>query len=281
MSGARARQGFTLVEAVVVIAILGILATAVGMSLRQSQSRAETRKAAASLAGVLQEARDRAVGSGVPHLVYFQGGGGSCADRTQDPVVLIVEDRDASYSRTTGDAAREFRLQGVPCYVTPYGAGEDTPYEDMPPADTDLSASAALEPGAGLPDVAGSPGGGSSNGGHLGQLKRTIDAVVDLTPTDPEVVSEPPAFEPIEEAEAIAERVTHGATFAIDAQEGVPALAFTPGGVAVSPSAPTTWGSGAGAFYLTDNRTTVYAVTVSPLGQISIELYDPIGGDWN
>jgi hypothetical protein len=79
----------------------------------------------------------------------------------------------------------------------------------------------------------------------------------------------------------VIELAIHGATFPLDPNVGVPAVAFAPSGVAVRLNTPGEWGSGAGAFYLTDSRTVVYAVTVSPLGQISVQTYDPVHRSWS
>jgi type II secretory pathway pseudopilin PulG len=63
--------------------------------------------------------------------------------------------------------------------------------------------------------------------------------------------------------------VTNGASFPVSETEGVPAVAFNEQGIPVSLDAPTQWGSGAGAVYVTDGGSTVYAASISPLGEVS------------
>jgi prepilin-type N-terminal cleavage/methylation domain-containing protein len=288
MADLRGRRGFTLIEAVMVIAIIAIVATVASMSFSQSQSRTRTRDAVVTVAGMLQEARDGAVGNGVPYLVYFRAPG-SCEDG-RDPMAQIVRDNDSSYSPSAGDVTTDFTLEGVDCSITPYGTADESPYPDMPPADADLSQTAslveALPPVAADDDaegeseglVGGLLGGGSGRSGsgssgsngngcsgrgscedqgsHYGQVRNASS-----TP--------------------VVEVASNGATFPVDEDADLPAFAFTPNGVVVSLNTPTEWGSGAGAVYLTDNRTTVYAIAVSPLGQISIQVYNPTEKRWS
>jgi prepilin-type N-terminal cleavage/methylation domain-containing protein len=104
------KQGFTLIEAVVVIAIIGIVVALGVVRLSQVQSRARTREAIVMVAGMLQQARDSAIASGVPNLVYFADSG-SCAGE-REPLAQIVRDNDSSCSPTPGDTQVDFRLTG-------------------------------------------------------------------------------------------------------------------------------------------------------------------------
>ena len=64
--------------------------------------------------------------------------------------------------------------------------------------------------------------------------------------------------------------VVDGSGFPLDPFSGSTGVGFTPRGIPVSLQTPTAWGSGIGAYYLTDNRSNVYAVDVGPLGQIRV-----------
>jgi hypothetical protein len=63
--------------------------------------------------------------------------------------------------------------------------------------------------------------------------------------------------------------LTNGASFPNSESEGVPAVAFNEQGIPVSLDSPSEWGSGAGAVYLTDGDSALYAASVSPLGEVS------------
>lgn len=77
-----------------------------------------------------------------------------------------------------------------------------------------------------------------------------------------------------------------GTTFPDDPVSGLPAIGFTARGFPVSlPPAigdpPGAVGSGAGSYYVTDNREVVYAATVLPLGGTRVRVYRPTLGDWH
>ena len=54
----------------------------------------------------------------------------------------------------------------------------------------------------------------------------------------------------------------------------------TPRGVAVDLATPTTWGSGAGAYYVTDNTDRVYAAEVGPLGEVRVRALSGATNSW-
>ncbi len=70
-------------------------------------------------------------------------------------------------------------------------------------------------------------------------------------------------------------------TFALDPTTNVPAIGFNSQGVPVALATPTQWGTGAGAYYVTDNDRTVYAVLMLPLGSIRVRVLSPQVGDWH
>jgi prepilin-type N-terminal cleavage/methylation domain-containing protein len=74
--------------------------------------------------------------------------------------------------------------------------------------------------------------------------------------------------------------VVDGANFPADPVTGRPAVGFTAQGVAVDLNNPTAWGTGAGAFYVTDSSNTVYAAVVGPLGEVRVRVLSPGTGEW-
>lgn len=75
--------------------------------------------------------------------------------------------------------------------------------------------------------------------------------------------------------------LTEGASFPADPNTGRPAVGFTAQGVPVDLNTPTGWGTGAGAFYVTDGSAAVYAAVVGPLGEVRVRTLDPGTGEWH
>ena len=75
--------------------------------------------------------------------------------------------------------------------------------------------------------------------------------------------------------------LTEGASFPSDPNTGRPGVGFTAQGVPVDLNTPTAWGTGAGAFYITDGSTAVYAAVVGPLGEVRVRALNPGTGEWN
>ncbi len=69
-------------------------------------------------------------------------------------------------------------------------------------------------------------------------------------------------------------------TFPFDPVTNVPAIGFNSQGIPVSLATPTQWGTGAGAYYITDNHRSVYAVVVLPLGGIRVRVLS-LDGTWH
>ena len=61
---------------------------------------------------------------------------------------------------------------------------------------------------------------------------------------------------------------------------GSPAVGFTPRGIPVDLNNTNIPGSGAGAFYITDNDKTVYAAVLMPLGGVRVRVLDPQLNNW-
>src|SRR5262245_2943649 len=122
------KEGFTLLEVMTVVAILGVLAMFAWPSVKRMQNGMTAKASATQVAGLLSNARERALAEGTPHLVYFntadapaEGAGGECP-----PIAVEVRDADHSYSITPGDTTSEFRLPSDACAkVKQYGDATD------------------------------------------------------------------------------------------------------------------------------------------------------------
>jgi prepilin-type N-terminal cleavage/methylation domain-containing protein len=234
--------GFTLIEVVTVCAIIGVLAMLAYPNLVRFKEQQQTKAAATKMAGVLGEARSRATSEATPYLVYFN-------EKTVDgagncgPVATMVRDLDRSYSITAGDDVRDIATPDGACETAKkYGAAATEVLAELPLPIEDVSARALAVLGLTAEE---DDGEGSS----------ASDA-------------------------KLAEVTVNSSTFPIDAASGRPVVAFSERGVPVDPSNPTSWGSGAGAIYMTDGRSTVYAAVVQPLGNVQLRVHDNVSGEW-
>ena len=119
----RDAQGFSLLEVMTVVAVLGILATFAFPSTRRMLDRQEAKASATQVAGLL-ERRARARphrGHAAPRVLQparAEADGGCAA------MAVEVRDTDHSYSITDGDQQREFKLLCKACKkVKPFGEG--------------------------------------------------------------------------------------------------------------------------------------------------------------
>ncbi len=298
----RGVNGFTLIEALTVVAALGILVAMATPSIVRMLQRQETKTSATQMAGLLSDARARAVAEGTPHLVYFNpptvNGDGVCG-----AAAVEVRDADHSYSITEGDDTREFHLGSGTCgKVKPLGEGETAdkvenvrmPVEDLAVRAPDASAVGAVASRASTvvgdlgatvggvvggvlggevdnsgpgnsEDSSGSSGLGSANGQVGTTVAEMSPTVAGLTRRDSKVL----------------DTVVNGATFPVDAGSGRPVIAFSERGIPVDPSDPSSWGSGAGGVYLTDaDGSAVFAALVAPLGEVKLRAYDSSSETW-
>lgn len=254
----RDERGFTIMELVVVCSIMGVIAI-LAFPRMQSFSRAqETKESATQIAGVLEMARSRAVSEATPHLVFVNeptvDEEGACG-----PVAVVVRDLDHDYTISDGDRQDEVSLSPEACKkVKRYGEDESaTPYESIKLPVEDMAArAAALVSGLLGTDSSGS-GSDSSGSGSSGKSSGKTARVA-----------------------TIAETVVNGATFPLDEESGRPVVAFSERGIPVDPATPTRWGSGAGAIYLTDGQSALYAAVVNPLGGIRLKKYEATTQSW-
>ncbi|HTO52581.1 MAG TPA: type II secretion system protein [Myxococcota bacterium] len=180
------QSGFTLLEVMTAVAVMGfLLAMAVPNMLRMRDAQ-ETKSSGTQMAGLLSDARARAVSEGTPHLVYFNApttdGAGNCG-----AVAVEVRDLDHSYSITPGDQTQEFNLPSGACNkVKPYdtstassgssGASAPAPVVPMPAEDLAVRAPDAASVGAVA--SASSSGLGSVVAGTVAAVGDTTGAIV-------------------------------------------------------------------------------------------------------
>ena len=241
--------GFTLIELVTVCAIIGVLALLAYPNMVRFKEQQQTKAGATQMAGLLDEARSRATTEATPYLVYFNETTVD-ADGRCGPAATLVRDSDRTYSVTAGDDVRDVALPEGGCErVKQYGAAASASLGGLLLPVEDLS-TRALELLGGV----SSSGSGSSGSGISGSGSASVTKVADA--------------------------VVNGATFPIDPASGRPVVAFSERGIPVDPENPTNWGSGAGAIYITDGRSTVYAALVQPLGSVQLRVYDHVTGAW-
>jgi prepilin-type N-terminal cleavage/methylation domain-containing protein len=272
----RDERGFTLIEIATVCAIVGILAVLAFPSIKRFNRAQETKTSATQMAGVLEDARSRAIAEATPHLVYVNdpsaGSGGGGESGACGPIAVVVRDADRSYTITDGDAVREVAVPGDACdNVKLYGTDStSTPFEDMRMPNEDQ---AVLDGGL-LGSV--TDAGAALVGGLLGE---SDDDEEDDESSSSGTSGSSGSDSGVREAE-VREAVVNGSTFPVDVASGRPVIAFSERGIPVDPRDPTRWGSGAGAVYLTDGTETVYAAVVQPMGGVQLRKYEPSSQEW-
>jgi prepilin-type N-terminal cleavage/methylation domain-containing protein len=269
-SGSNA-AGFTLIEVATVCAIVGVLALLAYPNMVRFKEQQQTKAGATQMAGVLDTARSRAINEATPYLVYFNeqtvDANGHCG-----PAATIVRDSDRSYTITAGDDVQDVTLPEGTCEkVKPYSEAESStlgnlllPIEDLSTRSLGLLGLEGEDDGDSEEDDDDSSGKGSGGKGSGGKGSGGKGSGEESTVSDARV----------------ADVVVNGATFPVDGATGRPVIAFSERGIPVDPSNPTNWGSGAGAIYMTDGRSTVYAAVVQPLGNVQLRVFDNVKGQW-
>jgi len=116
-SDRRRREGFTLLEMVVVIAIIGIMAAVSAPKLEQYFSNQRARDAARDVANAFRIAQAEAIRTGDPHIVYLTAGNPAATDPKGTGLgvapngapwpVAILDDRTSALSNCVYDAGPE------------------------------------------------------------------------------------------------------------------------------------------------------------------------------
>jgi len=174
MQSFRARQGFSLLELMTVVAIAGFISIWGIASLRSYSKHEDTRRAASSVAGWLSKARSEAMAGGrMTFVVFAQPTNGTVPfDPGQYGAMVIDEDGDGQIS--AGDAITPLFLpNGINTDVTIYGVEGQTKLKNTPiPSDDESQAvvagnmtnltdgtTAPIDPTLGVPVIAYSPQG--------------------------------------------------------------------------------------------------------------------------
>jgi prepilin-type N-terminal cleavage/methylation domain-containing protein len=254
-------SGFTLIEVITVVAIVGVLALIAYPNMVRFKDQQQTRAGATHMAGVLDEARSRATSEATPYLVYFNDDAGGGGDGTCAPAATMVRDSDRTYTITPGDEVRDIALPEDSCRKIKKVDEASTasmpelrlPLEDVSTRALDVIGLGGL---GGEGEGEGESGEGESGEGKSGSGKSTVSEA------------------------RVVDAVVKGATFPIDDASGRPVIAFSERGIPVDPQNPTNWGSGAGAIYMTDGKNAVYAAVVQPLGNVQLRMFDNVSGEW-
>lgn len=262
----RETSGFTLTEVAIVCSIIGVIGLIAAPSVRNFNRGAETRSSAAQIAGVLKDARARAISEATPQLVFVneptKNDDGTCG-----AVAVVVGDADRNYEISAGDRVNEISLAPAACDKVKLYAQDDTanpfvglklPVEDF----TARAPSASDKTEKGKSKGKGKGKGGEQEEEEKGKEKKGKSESTGLR------------------VETVAETVLFGATFPTDDLSGRPVIAFSERGIAVNPLTPDEPGSGAGGVYLTDGIEVVYAAVVQPLGNVQLRKYEPTRNEW-
>jgi prepilin-type N-terminal cleavage/methylation domain-containing protein len=262
----RDQRGFSIMELVVVCSILGVMAMLAYPRMQTFMGAQETKESATQMAGVLEMARSRAIAEATPHLVFVNdptgGGEGACG-----PVATVVRDLDRDYTLSEGDRQDEVSLSPEACKkVKQLGEDGSATLDDLAFPLDDLAARVGAladpllggsEEASDEEDSSGSDSGSSDSGSSGSDSSGKTARVA-----------------------TVAETLVNGATFPIDEESGRPVVAFSERGIPVDQQTPTRWGSGAGAIYLTDGQSALYAAIVNPLGGVQLKKYEATTSSW-
>ncbi len=156
----RDRQGFTLIELMVVVAIIGVCAAVAMPAMTSYRRKEDTRQAAVGVSGMLTNARARAIASGRMTFVLLGEPTDGSVPFVPGQIAALVTDDDGDNAVTAADTALAiFPTAGLNADISYYGVNGTPHSTALVPAD-DLSESepavalGALADGSTLPTSA-------------------------------------------------------------------------------------------------------------------------------
>jgi len=139
-----ARQhGFTLIETLLVLAIVGALVAFAVPNFTRYRNREDAKSEAMQIAGALREARARAMKDGVPYIVVFSPNPADAVPAGNPPIQLntvarLVRDANRDNREGPGETAINVVRQRLPnSTVVNYGSGGVQPFSGAPLVGTD------------------------------------------------------------------------------------------------------------------------------------------------
>jgi prepilin-type N-terminal cleavage/methylation domain-containing protein len=140
MQNFRRHAGFTLIEMLTVVAIIGILAMLSFSAMRGYSRHEDTRRAALSIAGLLTKARTEATSGGRMTFVLFAEPAGGFAPFAPGQYAALVVDQDDDKKVSAADAVTPIFLpNGISPEVSGYGAHGETTMKATALPDDDQS----------------------------------------------------------------------------------------------------------------------------------------------
>jgi prepilin-type N-terminal cleavage/methylation domain-containing protein len=135
------RRGFTLIELMIVVAIIGVCAAIAMPAMTSYKRREDTRQAAVSVSGMLTNARARAIASGRMTFVLLGEPGDGSVPFAPGQIAAMVTDDDGDNAVTAADTAVPiFPDPGMNPEISYYGLN-GTPHSAAPLPPDDLSES--------------------------------------------------------------------------------------------------------------------------------------------